>query len=55
MHHKRSRRRPDLFSVLLAVALIGLTLTLGYQINLYYGGQEPPMATQAPAVPVIDG
>jgi len=51
----RSRRRPDLFSVLLAVVAIGLSLTVGYQINLYYGDQDPPVAKQAPVIPGIDG
>jgi len=55
MHSKRSRRRPDLFSILVAVVVIGLTLTVGYQINLYYGDQEPPMAEQAPAAGPVDG
>jgi hypothetical protein len=54
MHQKRSRR-PDLFSVLLAVVVIGLTLTVGYQVNLYYGDQQAPVAKQAPAGPAVDG
>jgi len=55
MYYKRSRRRPDLFSILLAVVVNGLSLTIGYQINLYHGDQDPPVAKQAPAAPAVDG
>jgi hypothetical protein len=55
MSRKPGRRRFDLFSVLLAVLAIGMSLTLAYQIGLYYGGDAPPMAKQSPAGPVVGG
>lgn len=38
------RRRIDLFSVLVAAVAVGMTLTLGYQISLYFSDQARPMA-----------
>lgn len=55
MYPKRSRRRPDLFSVLVLVVAIGLSLTVGYQVNLYYGDQQPPVAKQSPSGPAVGG
>jgi hypothetical protein len=49
MSPQRSRRKPDLFSVLLIAVTIGMTVTLAYQVNLYYGGDAPPIARQGPA------
>jgi ABC-type spermidine/putrescine transport system permease subunit I len=40
----KRRRRIDLFSVLVAAATIGMTLTVGYQISLYYSDQSRSMA-----------
>ena len=46
MNHKR-RRKPDLFSLLLIVVAIGMSVTLAYQINVYYGADSVPIARQA--------
>jgi hypothetical protein len=55
MSLKRRGRRPDLFKLLVALLAVGMTLTVGYQISLYYGGQVQPMAERAPSPPIIDG
>jgi hypothetical protein len=49
MTFKRSRRKPDLFSVLLVVLALGMSVTLAYQINVYYGASAVPIAKQTPA------
>ena len=46
MTPKRSRRRPDLLAVLLIAVMVGMSLTLAYQVNLYYGTQAVPIASQ---------
>jgi hypothetical protein len=55
MSLKRHGRRPDLFRVLIAVLSVGMTLTLGYQISVYHGAHDQPMAERAPAPAIIDG
>ncbi|MGB5737377.1 MAG: hypothetical protein WBM40_23365 [Thiohalocapsa sp.] len=55
MIRKRGRRRFDTFSVLITVLAIGMSLTLAYQVKLYYGGDSPPMAKQTPAGPSVGG
>jgi hypothetical protein len=55
MTHKRPRRKPDLFSVLLIVVALGMTVTLAYQIQLYYGAAEVPIAKQTPSAGGIGG
>jgi len=55
---KRHRRKPDVFSLALILALAGTALTLMYQVHLYYGAQQVPIARQAPVVKaddVVDG
>jgi hypothetical protein len=49
MIHKRSRRKSDLFPILLTVVAIGVSATIAYQISIYYGGTPVPIASQAPA------
>ena len=44
---KRCHRKPDLFSVLLIVVSLGMSVTLAYQINVYYGAQDIPIAKQS--------
>jgi hypothetical protein len=51
MSFKRSRQKPDLFSVLLVAVALGMSVTLAYQINVYYGVSAVPIATQTPAGP----
>jgi hypothetical protein len=48
MTPKRCRRKPDLFSVLLIVVALGMSATLAYQVNVFYGGDRIPIAKQAP-------
>lgn len=55
MSLKRRGRRPDLFKILLTGLTVGMTLTLGYQVSLYYGAQVQPMAERAPTQSIIDG
>jgi len=43
---KRYRRKPDLFSVLLIAVALGMSATLSYQINVYYGGFQVPIANR---------
>ena len=50
MNAKRCRRKADLFSVLLLVVALGMSVTLAYQINVYYGGDQVPIAKQLPSV-----
>lgn len=54
MSYKRSRRKPDLFSLLLIAVVLGMSLTLAYQVNLYYGADTVPIAKQAPAAETLD-
>ena len=49
MSLKRHRRKPDLFAVLLIVLTLGMSVTLAYQINVYYGANAVPIAKQAPS------
>lgn len=55
MSLKRRGHQPDLFKVLMVALAIGMTLTLGYQVNLYHVGQVQPVAERAPTPPIIDG
>ena len=55
MTYKRSRRKPDLFSLLLIVVTLGMSVTLAYQINVYYGGAPVPIARQGPAAAGVGG
>lgn len=48
MTPKRSRRKPDLLALLLIAVVLGMSLTLAYQVNLYYGAEAIPIANQAP-------
>lgn len=54
MTYKRSRRKPDLLSVLLIAVVVGMSLTLAYQVNLYYGSDSVPIANQAPGAEAVD-
>jgi len=55
MIFKRCRRKPDLFSLMLILVALGMSVTLAYQINLYYGQDQVPMAKRAPAVDLFGG
>lgn len=52
---KRPGRRPNGFKAVVLVLVIGMAVTLGYQINLYYGEQAQPMAERAPGGPAVGG
>ena len=52
---KYCRRKPDLFSVLLIVVALGMSVTLAFQINVYYGADQVPLAKRAPSVGAIGG
>jgi hypothetical protein len=52
---KRCRRKPDLFSMLLIVVALGMSATLAYQINVFYGGDQVPIAKQTPAAGIVGG
>lgn len=49
MIHKRNRRKSDLFPILLTVVTIGVSVTIAYQISIYYGGNTVPIASQGPS------
>lgn len=38
MVYKNRRPGPDLFSLLLVAVALGMSVTLAYQVNVYYGG-----------------
>ena len=46
MATKRSRRKPDLLALLLIAVVVGMSLTIAYQVNLYYGAETVPIANQ---------
>jgi hypothetical protein len=54
MTYKRSRRKLDLFSLLLIAVAVGMSLTLAYQVNLYYGAEPVPIASQAPGTEALN-
>ncbi len=55
MNSKRCRRRPDLFSVLLILVALGMSATLAYQINVFYGADQVPIAEQTAPAGVVGG
>jgi len=44
MFQEPKRRRPDLFSVLLILVTFGMSAILAYQISIYYGVDQIPIA-----------
>ncbi len=55
MIYNRSRRKPDPFSLLLIVVALGMSATLAYQINVYYGVDAVPIAKQTPSPGGVGG
>jgi len=55
MIFKRCRRKLDLFSVLLLLVALGMSATLAYQINVYYGADRVPIAKQTPTGSIVGG
>jgi len=47
MISRRPPRKPDLFSILLIVVTLGMSVTLAYQIDLYYNSGNLSVAEQA--------
>ena len=43
---RRYRRRTDPLSALLVAVTLGMTVTLAYQIFVYYGSRDVPLAKQ---------
>jgi hypothetical protein len=50
---RRSKRDP--FSVLILVVVIGMAITLLYQLHVYYGGDSISFARQSPAQRAFGG
>lgn len=55
MNPKRCRRKPDLFSVLVLLVALGMTATLAYQVNVYYGADQVPIADRTPTAAAVGG
>lgn len=55
MFQKRKRRRLDLFSVLLILVTLGMSVTLAYQISVYYGVDQIPIAKRTSTVDSVGG
>ena len=43
------RRKRDLLNMLILAVVIGMAVTLFYQVQVYYGADRIPFARQAPA------
>lgn len=54
MSYKR-RQKIDLFSLLLVVVTMGLFLTVAYQLHLFYGNGDLPVANELSARSAADG
>lgn len=52
---KRCRRKPDLFFLLLILVALGMSGTLAYQINVYYGADQVPIAKRTPTAGLVGG
>jgi hypothetical protein len=46
MRTRRAHRKPDLFSVLLVVVTLGMSVTIAYQVNIYMNAGELSIAKQ---------
>lgn len=55
MNSKRCRRKPDLFSVLLILVALGMSATLAYQVNVFYGADQVPIAKRTPTAGIVGG
>lgn len=55
MNSKHCRRKPDLFSVLIIVVALGMSATVAYQVNVYYGADHLPIAKRTPTAAIVGG
>jgi len=55
MSQKRLHRKPDLFSIVVILVALGMTATLAYQVNVYYGADQVPIAEQTPSARIFGG
>ncbi|WP_176722316.1 hypothetical protein [Candidatus Thiosymbion oneisti] len=55
MFQEPKRRRLDLFSVLLILVTLGMSVTLAYQVSVYYGVDRISIAKRTPTVSSIGG
>ena len=55
MSAKHYRRKPDLFSILVLAVALGMTVTLAYQVNVYYGADQVPIAEQISSTRAVGG
>jgi len=55
MFYQRKQSKPDPFSVLLILVTLGMSITLAYQINVYYGVDRIPIAKQTQTVGSVGG
>jgi hypothetical protein len=55
MSYRRRRSKPDLFAVLLILVVVGMSVTLAYQISVYHGQAELPMARQPALLDDVGG
>ncbi len=51
----RRRQKPDLFFVVLVLLALGMSITLAYQVHLYYGLDPVPIAEHLPDIPIFGG
>jgi hypothetical protein len=49
MRTRRAHRKPDLFSVLLLVVTLGMSVTIAYQVNIYMNAAGLSIAKQEQA------
>jgi hypothetical protein len=55
MNHKPCRRKTDLFSLVVIVVALAMSVTIAYQVNVYYGAQAVPIAKQTPSPGGVGG
>jgi len=55
MNPKHRHRKPDLFAVVVLLVALGMTATLAYQVNVYYGADQVPIAEQSLDVRAFGG
>ncbi len=51
----KPRRKPDFFAVLVLAVTLGVSATLAYQLYIYGGGDELPLAQHTPPPSLVGG